>query len=51
VVIGFISANHPFAASATYGTLRYLKNKIKDPDMRKALTPDYAFGCKRVSGS
>lgn len=27
---------------------RYLKNSIKDPELRKKLTPDYKVGCKRV---
>jgi cation diffusion facilitator CzcD-associated flavoprotein CzcO len=27
---------------------RLLKKQIKDPDLRKSLTPDYPIGCKRV---
>ena len=27
---------------------RYLNSAIKDPELKKKLTPDYTFGCKRV---
>jgi cation diffusion facilitator CzcD-associated flavoprotein CzcO len=27
---------------------RHLENSVPDPDLRAALTPDYAIGCKRV---
>ena len=27
---------------------RHLKNQVKDPDLRRKLTPDYTMGCKRV---
>ena len=30
---------------------RHLHSQIKDPAMRKALTPDYSFGCKRPTFS
>lgn len=30
---------------------RHLHDQIKDPAMRKALTPDYSFGCKRPTFS
>jgi cation diffusion facilitator CzcD-associated flavoprotein CzcO len=28
--------------------LNYLKHKVKSPEMRKKLTPNFGFGCKRV---
>jgi len=28
--------------------LTYLKRKVKDPELRKKLTPDFMLGCKRV---
>ena len=28
--------------------LSYLKKKVKDPELRKRLTPNFGFGCKRV---
>ncbi|WP_320671257.1 flavin-containing monooxygenase [Patulibacter defluvii] len=28
--------------------LAYLKRKVADPELRRILTPNYAFGCKRV---
>jgi cation diffusion facilitator CzcD-associated flavoprotein CzcO len=28
--------------------LQYIKETIEDPETRKAVTPDYPFGCKRV---
>lgn len=27
---------------------RYMKSQIKDPELRKALTPNYPMGCKRI---
>ena len=27
---------------------RYIRKEIKDPQLRKAVTPDYAMGCKRI---
>lgn len=27
---------------------RHLRRQVADPDLRRALTPDYLFGCKRV---
>ena len=28
--------------------LRYLHRQVKDPELRKKLTPDYVIGCKRI---
>ncbi len=28
--------------------MRHLQRQVKDPDLRRRLTPDYTFGCKRV---
>ncbi|MGC5171843.1 flavin-containing monooxygenase [Microbacterium sp. DT81.1] len=36
------------AASARSIALSHLTAQVPDPALRKALTPDYAFGCKRV---
>ncbi len=31
------------------GLRKYINSQVKDPDLRKKLTPDYGFGCKRPS--
>ncbi|WP_019181382.1 flavin-containing monooxygenase [Microbacterium yannicii] len=36
------------AARATAEALAHLETQVGDPALRAALTPDYAFGCKRV---
>lgn len=36
------------AAAATSAALAHLERQVSDPVLRAALTPDYAFGCKRV---
>lgn len=36
------------AAEAREVALRHLARHVPDPELRAALTPDYAFGCKRV---
>jgi cyclohexanone monooxygenase len=43
------AAHHRWAVrpGEWYG-LRYLRRSIPDPDMRRALTPHFALGCKRV---
>ena len=33
------------------GCLQYLKSQVKDETLRKKLTPNYGFGCKRPSFS
>ncbi|MEO0882413.1 MAG: NAD(P)/FAD-dependent oxidoreductase [Pseudomonadota bacterium] len=35
-------------AAFTARALNFLHSKISDPDMRKALTPDYPIGCRRI---
>jgi len=46
----FASRSGDAAASAAARTvaLRHLERQVSDPALRRALTPDYAFGCKRV---
>lgn len=36
------------AAAASQAALAHLHAQVPDPGLRAALTPDYAFGCKRV---
>jgi cation diffusion facilitator CzcD-associated flavoprotein CzcO len=36
------------AKEATEGALLHLRSQVSDTSLRRALTPDYAFGCKRV---
>ncbi|MFG6444917.1 flavin-containing monooxygenase [Microbacterium sp. P07] len=36
------------SADATRIALAHLEAQVADPALRRALTPDYAFGCKRV---
>ncbi|MBD7957577.1 NAD(P)/FAD-dependent oxidoreductase [Microbacterium sp. Sa4CUA7] len=36
------------SAAAREVALTHLANHVADPALRRALTPDYAFGCKRV---
>jgi cation diffusion facilitator CzcD-associated flavoprotein CzcO len=36
------------AAAARATALAHLESQVADPSLRAALTPDYAFGCKRV---
>jgi cation diffusion facilitator CzcD-associated flavoprotein CzcO len=46
-VLGFVV--HPsLMAIGRRSALRYLANEVADPALRARLTPDYAFGCKRV---
>jgi cation diffusion facilitator CzcD-associated flavoprotein CzcO len=41
--------NNSFAAKkAEQLSKRYLYSKIKDPELRKVLTPNYPLGCKRI---
>jgi cation diffusion facilitator CzcD-associated flavoprotein CzcO len=35
-------------AKARAAALTYIEQTIKDPDVRKAVTPTYPFGCKRI---
>ena len=36
------------SARAERISLRHLEDQVKDPELRKKLTPDFQFGCKRV---
>ena len=46
-VIGFM---HPRYMEKMAGRVakRYLEKSVKDPELRRKLTPDYTIGCKRV---
>ncbi len=37
--------------AAAAASLRHLHRQVKDPDLRRKLTPDYDFGCKRPTFS
>ncbi|MBC6448725.1 flavin-containing monooxygenase [Actinokineospora xionganensis] len=42
----------PFAGrSAAALAKRHLRNQVRDPELRRKLTPDYDFGCKRPTFS
>jgi cation diffusion facilitator CzcD-associated flavoprotein CzcO len=36
------------SAIGEHGSLRHLRQQVKDPELRKKLTPDFQFGCKRI---
>ncbi|HEX2485917.1 MAG TPA: NAD(P)/FAD-dependent oxidoreductase [Myxococcota bacterium] len=36
------------SAVAERGSLRYLEQAVRDPDVRARLTPSFQFGCKRI---
>lgn len=41
-----------FVITASWLSRKHLRNQIPDnPELRKDLTPDYRFGCKRTSPS
>jgi cation diffusion facilitator CzcD-associated flavoprotein CzcO len=40
-----------FNSSAAALALRHLHRQVKDPELRRKLTPDYDFGCKRPTFS
>ncbi|MGI6877301.1 flavin-containing monooxygenase [Microbacterium sp. gxy059] len=42
------SGDERAAAEARAVALAHLERQVPDPALRRALTPDYAFGCKRV---
>jgi cation diffusion facilitator CzcD-associated flavoprotein CzcO len=46
-VLGFLG-NESIRKKAEEIALRHLAGRIKDPEMRAALTPNYELGCKRV---
>lgn len=48
VKFGAFLKGSPFSKQAEKLALSYLHRKVKDPDLRKKLTPDYPLGCKRI---
>jgi cation diffusion facilitator CzcD-associated flavoprotein CzcO len=46
-VLGFV-ARPALMQYAKRDALAYLAAQVRDPELRAKLTPDYAFGCKRV---
>ncbi|HKU36662.1 MAG TPA: NAD(P)/FAD-dependent oxidoreductase [Polyangiales bacterium] len=46
-LLGFV-ARPALMEYAKRDALQYLEQQVKDPVLRAKLTPDYAFGCKRV---
>ncbi|HKP60571.1 MAG TPA: NAD(P)/FAD-dependent oxidoreductase [Polyangiales bacterium] len=46
-LLGFV-ARPRLMEYAKRDALEYLKQQVRDPALRARLTPDYAFGCKRV---
>ncbi|MGV9411093.1 flavin-containing monooxygenase [Nocardia sp. NPDC003693] len=52
--VGFALSDYPRATSAVLGAgeralKAYLRTQIRDPELRRALTPSYRLGCKRPS--
>lgn len=46
LALGFL---HPWLMARTQGkALRHMHSAVKDPVLRKKLTPDYTLGCKRI---
>ncbi len=44
-----LAFRHPLIARAVEAVTRlHLRRQVRDPDLRRVLTPDYLFGCKRV---
>ncbi|MEM7335599.1 MAG: NAD(P)/FAD-dependent oxidoreductase [Chloroflexota bacterium] len=46
-VLNFLG-NKTVANYATSEALKHINNSISDPELRRAVTPDYKFGCKRA---
>jgi cation diffusion facilitator CzcD-associated flavoprotein CzcO len=40
--------NETISKIATYVALRKLRKEVKDPELRRKLTPQYKLGCKRI---
>lgn len=40
--------NRRLSSVAERGSLRHLRAQVKDPEIRRKLTPDFQFGCKRI---
>tara|TARA_R110002073_G_scaffold8371_1_gene46219 strand:+ start:79691 stop:81148 length:1458 start_codon:yes stop_codon:yes gene_type:complete len=47
-VIGFKYSQKMLNIFAQKKAERFIKNKISDPELQKALKPDYTIGCKRI---
>lgn len=47
-MIGFKYSKAMLNIIAQRVALKHIKDQIKDPKMRKAVTPDYTIGCKRI---
>lgn len=41
----------PLSTVPAWGCKRFLHSQVKDPELRRKLTPEYGFGCKRPSVS
>ncbi len=41
----------PLSNVPAWGCKRFLHSQVKDPELRRKLTPEYGFGCKRPSVS
>jgi cation diffusion facilitator CzcD-associated flavoprotein CzcO len=54
LLVGVVVSGKPgsvVAKGAASGIRRYLRTQVSDPELRRKLTPDYGFGCKRPSVS
>ncbi|MFP6656126.1 MAG: NAD(P)/FAD-dependent oxidoreductase [Myxococcota bacterium] len=40
--------NQRLSSIGEKGSLRHLQQQVNDPELRKKLTPDFQFGCKRI---
>ena len=47
-VVGFKYSHAALKFFAQRKALNLLKKQVKDPELRKKLTPDYTIGCKRI---
>lgn len=47
-IIGFKYSKFMLKILATNPALKHIDKQIKDPELRKKVTPDYTIGCKRI---
>ena len=47
-VLGFVGGHVRIRKALQALALRHLSRSVADPELRERLTPDFAFGCKRV---
>lgn len=47
-VLGLAFRHLPIARAVERLARLYLRQQVKDPDLRRVLTPDYTLGCKRI---